>query len=521
MATIGREHANGIFVRNPLRGGRRFCHSRNADTFGYNERGEVVFSRRGAESAEESYEYDDIGNLLNSVSAGVVTNSYTANELNQYTSILCASAPLREPTYDLDGNMLSDGTLSFTYDYAGRLETVSSNGVTHVTNFYDAKSRRVRKVTQEATTTFFYDGWNIVEERVAYTNGTATTIHYYWGKDISGSLQGAGGVGGLLYLTVDGIIYIPCYDNNGNITRYLDQNGSTVAQYTYDAFGKLIAKSGPLADFFRHRFSSKYFDPESGLYYYGYRFYNPILMRWLSRDPIDEEGGLNLYAMCENQMVFQIDAFGTTTAGEIIDSFFSFDATGPKLWVMTEDDPYTTFVRNWWPVEKRIKKIKSIVAKNSKKWARNHITTLGWKPRLGYSFDPHAGYNKLRSNPPGTDPKTARDAYAIYYFSRIQTDNLYACAIGSFRLIATVDEVSLEKCRATINIWMYNEMSKKSFGHYARHWFFKGSKMYSQYMWWNWKEHIKFNNKGEYKDENGDKASSWHGVQIDTSETWH
>ena len=67
----------------------------------------------------------------------------------------------------------------------------------------------------------------------------------------SGTIEGVGGVGGLLYLTVDGAIYIPCYDNNGNVTRYLDANGNTFAQYAYDAFGNLISKSGPLAAPFR------------------------------------------------------------------------------------------------------------------------------------------------------------------------------------------------------------------------------------------------------------------------------
>ena len=108
-------------------------------------------------------------------------------------------------------------------------------------------------MTSEATTTFFYDDWNLIEERVAYTNGSTSTIRYYWGKDLSGTLQGAGGVGGLLYLIVNGTIYIPCYDHNGNITRYLDASGNTVAQYTYDAFGNCISNVGPPADFFRRR----------------------------------------------------------------------------------------------------------------------------------------------------------------------------------------------------------------------------------------------------------------------------
>ena len=280
--------------------------TRNNDTFGYNERGEVVFSRRGAENAEESYSYDEIGNLLLSA-FNTATNAYTANNLNQYTSILRASASPREMVHDADGNMLSDGNLSFTYDAANRLKTVSSNGVLIVTNFYDAKSRRVKKVTQEATMTFFYDGWNLVEERIAYTNGTSSTIHYYWGKDLSGTLQGAGGVGGLLYLTIDGVTYVPDYDNIGNITRYLDANGNTVAQYTYDAFGCTISATGSLAHLFRHRFSTKYLDIETSLYYYGYRFYHPPNRRWLNRDPIGEEGGENLYCFVANSPLAKIE----------------------------------------------------------------------------------------------------------------------------------------------------------------------------------------------------------------------
>ena len=164
---------------------------RNADIFGYNDRSEVTSA--AVFSIASSYGYDEIGN----------STSFSPNNLNQYT----------EFTYDLDGNLLTEGAMSFTYDADNRLKTVSTNGVLALTNFYDAKSRRVKKVTPEATTIFFYDDWNLIEERIAYTNGTSSTIRYYWGKDISGTLQGAGGVGGLLYLTVDGAVYVPFYDN--------------------------------------------------------------------------------------------------------------------------------------------------------------------------------------------------------------------------------------------------------------------------------------------------------------------
>ncbi len=134
----------------------------------------------------ELHAYDEIGN----------STDWAANSLNQYAQF----------AHDPDGNLLSDGVRTFAYDAANRLRSVSTNGVPLVECFYDAKSRRVRKVTPEATTTFFYDGWNLVEERVAYADGRTSTIRYHWGKDLSGTLPGAGGVGGLLCLTVDGAV---------------------------------------------------------------------------------------------------------------------------------------------------------------------------------------------------------------------------------------------------------------------------------------------------------------------------
>lgn len=282
-------------------------------TFAYNNRSEVVSAAIGTNLF--THAYDDIGNHL-LFGDNATTNTYTHNNLNQITSLLRASQPLAFSAgevitaYDIDGNMTQCGDWSFTYDAANQLKMVSSNGVLLVTNFYDAKSRRVKKVTTEATTTFFYDGWNLIEERVVYASGTTSTIRYYWGKDLSGTLQGSGGVGGLLYLTIDGVLYVPDYDNIGNITRYLDVNGNTVAQYTYDAFGGTLSQSGTMCNVFRHRFSTKHLDVETGLYYYGYRFYSPLLMRWINRDSIEEFGGFNLYGFCGNNGICKFDKDG-------------------------------------------------------------------------------------------------------------------------------------------------------------------------------------------------------------------
>ena len=82
-----------------------------------------------------------------------------------------------------------------------------------------------------------------------------------------------------------------------------------LASYVYGDFGETLERSGPMADVFPHRFSTKYHDGETGLYY-GYRFYNPALKRWLNRDPIGEEGGVNLYGFCGNNGIGLIDLLG-------------------------------------------------------------------------------------------------------------------------------------------------------------------------------------------------------------------
>jgi len=296
--------------------------TRNSDTFGYNERSEVVSAQIGTN--QFTHAYDLIGNQTNFV-ANAATNAYTHNSLNQLeTANIPQFSILNSPFsifHDLDGNLTNDSVFAYSYDAANRLASVSSNGVVLVANEYDYRNRRIRKTTPTAETTFVYDSWNLIHETVATISGgvtNTTEIQYFWGADLSGTLQGAGGVGGLLAVSLNGAFYFPSYDNNGNVMKYIDESGNVVAAYEYNAFGKTMLQSGPLADFFRHRFSTKYYDSETDLYYYGYRFYSPTLMRWLNRDPIEERGGLNLYGFCGNNTISRFDGLGqnvTLTTG--------------------------------------------------------------------------------------------------------------------------------------------------------------------------------------------------------------
>ena len=203
------------------------------------------------------------------------------------------------------------------WDGENRLIEVVSNGVIVVQNQYDFMSRRVAKVTAMGTNKFVYDGWLPVREQSA-SGGNATSNYYVWGLDLSQSIQGAGGIGGLLMATLDDEAYFPAYDANGNITQYTDTNGTVVVHYEYDPFGNVSARFGGIAADFAHRYSTKYTDDETGLVYYGYRFYSPTLGRWLSRDPIEEEGGANIYVFNLNNAIVNFDAFGLVCGSGVI-----------------------------------------------------------------------------------------------------------------------------------------------------------------------------------------------------------
>ncbi len=283
---------------------------RNNDSFNYNIRSEITIANIHS-GHSSGYNYDDIGNLLES-SLDNSSTLYSANSLNQYTNI--SNSAILEPAYDLDGNMVEHGAWSYRYDAENHLITAYSNATLVVSNAYDHQSRRVLKITPDATHTFIYDGWNLIQETVSTTSSTITN-HYIWGKDLSGSLQGAGGVGGLLAVIQSGtggspVVFFPFYDNNGNITAYDDETGTIVAEYTYDAFGMSIAQTGTMVNAFKFRFSTKYYDSEIGTYYFGKRFFKPEYKRWLNRDPLQEKGGYNQYAYVENQPLVYIDIIG-------------------------------------------------------------------------------------------------------------------------------------------------------------------------------------------------------------------
>jgi RHS repeat-associated protein len=162
------------------------------------------------------------------------------------------------------------------------------------------------------------------------------TTTYTRGKDLSGSLEGAGGMGGLLARTAQSYVDAPMAgqsfyhaDGNGNITMLINSSQAVVAKYLYDAFGNVLSKSGLLADANLYQFSSKEKHLNSGLVYYLYRYYDPNLQRWPNRDPLgdlgfvplqqlgeadsdleDADSVLNLYLFAGNDSLQNVDYYG-------------------------------------------------------------------------------------------------------------------------------------------------------------------------------------------------------------------
>ncbi|MEI6515844.1 MAG: RHS repeat-associated core domain-containing protein [bacterium] len=261
---------------------KRIDYSSVTNDFGYNNRSELTEAFMGTNI--HGYCYDPIGNRI-SATNNSVTWSYTANSLNQYSQMTSNDAPIT-PEYDADGNLSIYGALACSWDAENRLVQVS-NATVNARYKYDYMSRRCQKIAAGVTNDFQYDGWNLVSE-ISNDGSQAITNRYVWGTDLSGSLQGAGGIGGLLSVTRNGETYYPLCDANGNITDYIDASGAVVAHREFDAYGNTVAAWGALVHELHFWFSSKYLDEETGFYYYGHRYFMPEIGRWCSRDPIQE-----------------------------------------------------------------------------------------------------------------------------------------------------------------------------------------------------------------------------------------
>ena len=214
--------------------------------------------------------------------------------------------------YDGNGNLTSrtntQGAWVYTWNALNQLVSASLGGATVLQNWYDAYGRRIAKqeVIGGATNKWYYvyDGWAVI----AVLNGTngALVESYTRGVGL------AGDVGTLIAARHHAGTYnnqvIYLHSNHRGDVILARSGATTIGACDYAPYGALRSTSGAYDS--RFKFSSKERDASADVYYFGFRFYDPNLQRWLNRDPLGEAGGINLYQYAGNSPVNFVDAYG-------------------------------------------------------------------------------------------------------------------------------------------------------------------------------------------------------------------
>ena len=314
----------------------------------------------GADSWE--YTYDAAGNITKIV-CGEKSITYQYDELNQLirenNGVLGTTVLY---TYDAGGNMTSRKTYAYTegtpqtlqknetlsYRTDGwRDQLVSLNGYRYV---YDAggnptllrgvpltwgEGRRLKKVNLSwGTVDFAYDSDG---KRVKKTSGNTETKYYYNGSTLSGLVRTTTGNTGITKTTVQFVYdaegkpfllrlngktdYFYLYNGLGDVTGLVDRSNQVVVRYQYNSWGKVTSTQDTsgvsLATLNPFCYRKYVYDPETGLYCLGSRYYDPEVGRFVNADDTDvifakpqELGSKNLYAYCDNNPVAREDYAG-------------------------------------------------------------------------------------------------------------------------------------------------------------------------------------------------------------------
>ena len=292
----------------------RYSGFTNAPTFCYTYTVDGKIASETANGATWNYTYDLQGQLLSASSSSAAYsytydaagNILTANG-NTYTygdgdwADLLTTYNGQSITYDTIGNPTSyyNGT-RWTMSWAnGRKLMSAASGSTSLSFTYDVSGLRETKTVNNVTHTYSYAGGRLLRE----TYGNHVLDFAY---DTNGAPY---------TLTYDGTKYYYITNVQGDVMRLIDTNGTKVAEYTYDPFGKVLSASGSMAEINPIRYRGYYYDTETGFYYLQSRYYDPTLCRFINADAFSSTGqgfvGNNMFAYCNNNPISLSDSTGT------------------------------------------------------------------------------------------------------------------------------------------------------------------------------------------------------------------
>ena len=269
-----------------------------ARTFGYDLTGQLTAVNQSTGNA--TFAYDAVGNRT-SVTGASGTGSYTANNLNQYTT----AGSVGGFTYDANGNLASGGGVSYTHNGNSRMVSAVGPGSATASFGRDARNRDVKRTINGTTTYLIYDGWNLVAE---YDAAGVLTTQYIHGPQVDE----------ILTKVTPASHTFPLADALGSTIVVTDANGAVLERVFYsDAFGTATfqdASSTPLAGTStgtRFLFTGREWLAPLALYDYRNRTYSAELGRFVQADPIGfDAGDVNLYRYVSNGPVNLVDPTG-------------------------------------------------------------------------------------------------------------------------------------------------------------------------------------------------------------------